>query len=53
LNEILDVSGQDLMSVDAKIIQSDSKTQNISIEISQLFIDVSPYLNDGIKIRAF
>jgi hypothetical protein len=53
LNELIDVSGQDLMSIEAKIGQTVSKSQNNSIEINLNFIDVSAYLNDRIKITAF
>jgi len=53
LNEIFDVSGQDLMSIEAKIRQTLSKSQNNSKRINMNFIDVSPYLNDRTKITAF
>jgi hypothetical protein len=53
LNELLDVSGQDLMSVEAKIMHFVIIPKTFLVEVNKNFIDGTPYLSDESKEQRF
>lgn len=53
MNELLDVSGQDLMSVEAKIMHLIINPKTFFVEVNKKFIDGTSYLSDESNKRRF